>query len=101
MWWEKVAIGGANVAGRSGARTSPQHQLVAHEFSVIFPDQPGSRSEPGIGRVRAGRPLPNVAEHLMSGAYCGLRMEDEIVQKRPLAGASFRRDLPFLLGRQA
>src|SRR5258708_15573497 len=61
---EKVAIRCANVRLRSNARTSAQHHLVAHKFSVVLAQRSSHRLVSRIRKIGAGRPLPNVAEHL-------------------------------------
>src|SRR4051794_30502806 len=62
---EKIAVGPANVVERSRARAAAQHHLVAHELAIVFPKSARRRAVPGIRRVGAAGPFPNIAKHLL------------------------------------
>src|SRR5579864_518361 len=61
---EKIAVSGANVRARRGARSATQDHLSAHEFAVVFTQRAGRWLITGIRKIRACRPLPDVAEKL-------------------------------------
>src|SRR5690606_18467227 len=46
---EKVAVSGADVVCRRGARAAAQHVLVAHELAVVFAHRPRGRRVARIG----------------------------------------------------
>src|SRR6266571_709829 len=104
---EEIAVGGADVRARSGARSSAQDHLAAHEFSVVFTQRTGRGLVSRISKIGAGRPLPDIAKQLKRLAVftrrrSGLRMKPAVLQKivfhrRCAAGGDF----PFKLGGQA
>ena len=49
---------------RRGTRAAAEDHLVAHELAVVFAQRTRGGAIAGIGRVRAGGPLPDVAEQL-------------------------------------
>ena len=61
---EEVSVGGANVRARGCTRSAAQDELVAHEFPVVFRQGTGEWTKAGVGRVRASRPFPDIAEEL-------------------------------------
>src|SRR5690606_4508542 len=64
MGVEEVAIAGPRMPRRRDRRAAAQHDLIGHELAVVLAGRPGRRTEARIGRERAGRPLPDLAEHL-------------------------------------
>src|SRR5579864_2095311 len=61
---KKIAVGGANVRARRGARSATQDHLSAHELSVVFTQRAGTRLIAGISEISARGPLPDVAKEL-------------------------------------
>ena len=107
---EEVAVSGPDVRSRRAARAAPQNKLVAHELAVVLAERPGGRAKTAVGRVRALRPFPDIAEELhgrcarrgLTGAHRVSRMESTRLQEVPLQGDSggHGRRLPFRLGGQ-
>src|SRR5438477_5221433 len=62
--WKEIAIARADVGLRRHTRTSAQHHLAAHEFSVIFAERTLERCESRIAEIRARCPFPTVAPNL-------------------------------------
>src|SRR5690606_23931271 len=81
------------------ARAAPEDELVTHELSVIFSECAGERFEPGIGRICALRPLPDVAVHLderaLARGACRDGMKRLFLDEIPLDGDAVRGDFPF------
>src|ERR1700744_1853036 len=65
VWREEISIGSADVRPRRRNRAAAQDELIAHEFAVVFPQRARRRPIAGIGEIRAARPLPYFAEHLL------------------------------------
>src|ERR1700687_2959943 len=78
---KEVAIGNTAVAFRSCKRRAAQHQLVHHEFTVVFAKRALDRPVAGVGAVGAAGPLPDDPERVVE-----------------MAGSC--RDLPLHFGRQ-
>ena len=51
-----------------GERPAAEDLLVDHELAVVLAERAGGRREAGVGRVRARRPLPDVAVELARAA---------------------------------
>ena len=89
---EEVAVAGADVARRRGARAAAQHELVAHELAVVFADRACERAK---AAGRAGRPTavhsqtsPNICTGSSPiGAICGIGWKTPRSAKLPLGGA--------------
>src|SRR5439155_18165949 len=103
---EEVAVAAAGMAARRGARRAAQDQLIAHELAVVFAQGAGERLVAGIADVRAGGPLPNVAEHLVERPALawgrdrrGMKVAG--VGKMPFDRDAGRRSLPLRFGGQA
>ena len=111
---KEVAVADAHVVGRGRAGAPAQDHLVAHELAVVLADRTGGDAKAGVGRVGAGGPLPDVAEHLrepadlVDRALVGARLHARARklgrtrrQEVALAGELRRRSLPLGLARQA
>src|ERR1700733_1892656 len=61
---EEIAVTWPHVVQRSHARAAAQHELPGHELAVIFADRPFRRLKARISRIRAARPLPDIAVDL-------------------------------------
>src|ERR1700744_6038001 len=61
---KEVTIRGANMRTRRDAGTSTQRHLSAHEFAVVFTQRAGCGFVSRIWQIRAGSPLPDIAEEL-------------------------------------
>src|SRR6476661_3921689 len=61
-WREEVAVGCPAVTARRCAACALEHELAAHEFSIVFAHCTGRSGEAGVGKIGALRPFPHVAE---------------------------------------
>ena len=99
---EEVPVSRTNVRSRGHARPAAEDELVAHELGVVFTKRPRCRPRAWIGGVRAGSPLPDVAETLSNSCAVRrcLRMEitafEEVAIRLGIASGRF----PFGLGRK-
>src|SRR4051794_8933900 len=59
---KEIAVSDAAVAVGRRHRGAAQHQLVDHEFTVVFAERTFHRAVAGVGRVGAPGPLPNDSE---------------------------------------
>src|SRR5882724_8003467 len=82
-----------------GTGAAAQHQLVAHEFSVVLTQHPFGASIAGIGGVSARCPFPHVAEHLRVVGGSGM----ETAAFEEISADWFGRggDFPFRFSREA
>src|SRR4051812_21236238 len=102
MGREEIAIAGADVAFGCGARSAAQHELVTHEFAVVFADCASCRRKSRISNVGTRGPLPNVSEHLLQTlTRSGLRTKLLGFKERPVAWYLRSRDFPFIFSWQA
>src|SRR2546430_16609065 len=63
VWIEKISIGRSNVDLRRSERSAAQHFLTDEPLVIVFIEV---RFESRIRRVIRSRPLPNIANHLMT-----------------------------------
>src|SRR5882762_8502462 len=61
---EEIAIRCSHVPARRRAASASQHMLPRHELAVILTHGALGRPKSRIGKIGAGGPFPNVAEHL-------------------------------------
>src|SRR5262245_50719964 len=66
---KEVTVGGADVRLRRNAGAAAEDHLATHELAVVLPQSSGCWLEPGIGKVSAGRPFPDVAKDLLKDAW--------------------------------
>lgn len=108
---EEIAIGQTRMAMRPGtARAAPRY-LIDHEFAVVFADGALCGCEPGIGRIRALCPFPDIGHHLQracrvlgAGRHRAQEPALQPVGRLVAFGSAAQRpgrDFPFRLGRQA
>ena len=83
---EEVAVRAAGVARGRRQRAAAQHLLVDHELAVVLADRAGRRAEPGVRRVRAGRPLPRRAVPPVAVGVVGGRARRPPTRPRSAAG---------------
>src|SRR5664279_4967321 len=100
MGRKEVAIGRSNMRLRRRAGSAAQHHLVAHELAVVLANRSLGRLETGIGAVGAGRPFPNIAEHLRQRLrqrrrLHRARMQMTALQQISRYPARSRRNFPF------
>src|SRR5207302_7824553 len=102
--WEEVPVGGTNMGCGRGAGTAAKHELVAHEFSVVFAHQARCRLEAWVADIRARSPLPHIAEHLLQpSSACKLRMKSTVLLQSALRRFGWNlggRDFPLLFSRK-
>src|SRR5512138_475079 len=100
---EEIAISRANVIARRGARSAAQHELIAHELTVVLAERARQRMETGIGSVRRSSPLPDIAKHLFEPRRVRnvLGMQPIVVQKVASDRQVCRSDLPFRFRRES
>ncbi|MNE18332.1 hypothetical protein D3C80_1113640 [compost metagenome] len=79
----EVAIAGPRMTLGRGEGPAAQDHLIGHELAVVFRRSPLGRTEPRIGGIGAGRPLPDLARQVGEGRR-----------------VTPRRLFPFRLGRQ-
>src|SRR5262245_9046553 len=91
---KEIAVAGADVRGRRGARSTSKNILVHHELAVIFSYGARSRAKARIRRVGARGPLPGVA------VQAAARMQPLALEKIALERTIARGHFPFRLGRQ-
>src|SRR5690606_16249607 len=94
---KEIAVAGAQMRGRRGARSASKNILVHHELAVVFSDGARSCAEARIRCIRARSPLPDIAEATRPS---GAGMQPPALQKITLERLALRRNLPFRLGRQ-
>ncbi len=63
----EVAIAGPRMLLGRGERPATQDHLIGHELAVILRRRPLGRTEPRIGSIGAGRPLPDLARQVREG----------------------------------
>src|SRR5664280_2284043 len=100
MGRKEVPIGRSNVRLRRRAGSAAQHHLIAHELAVVLADRSLGRLETGIGAVGAGRPFPNIAEHLRQrlrrlNRLNRARMQTPALETVSCHPARSRRNFPF------
>src|SRR5664280_3221392 len=97
MGRKEVPIGRSNVRLRRRAGSAAQHHLIAHELAVVLANRSLGRLETGIGAVGAGRPFPNIAEHLRQRLrrLNRARMQAPALQQISRHPARSRRNFPF------
>src|SRR5687767_8410936 len=67
---KEIAIAGSQVALGGNAGTAAQHQLVTHEFPVVFAERPAEGLVARIRQIRTRRPFPDIAEKLRRDRRC-------------------------------
>src|SRR5690606_13541442 len=65
LWVEIIAIARPQVFAAADAGTAPQHQLIAHEFAIVFTQCAGGRSVAWIECIGATCPFTEGAKQLL------------------------------------
>src|SRR5215467_3423181 len=103
MRGEEISISRPDVCDRGCARSAAQNELIAHKLAVIFAQLSGQRLITWIRRIRALRPLPNIAVELLRNASAGFGgdwVESIVLDEIAAHRRASRRNLPLGLGGQ-